>query len=75
MGSNQVMEVPVGAQPWGLAAGVGFLWVADVADQEVWRLDPETGKPTAKIPLIERTSGEGPTDVAEVDASVWVSVE
>ncbi len=103
----------MGAQPWGLAAGAGSLWVGHQSDRQVWRLDPETGGPTAKVPisdaavgmvfgsgrvwvttetglisidpatnevsqtieLIERTPEEGPSDVAYVDGSIWVSVE
>jgi DNA-binding beta-propeller fold protein YncE len=57
MRSNQVTEVPVGTQPWGLAAGAGSLWVGHMSDRQVWRLDPETGEPTAKVPINDAAGG------------------
>ena len=68
--SNDVMDVPVGAQPWGLAVGAGSLWVGHQSDREVWRLDPETGEPTAKVPISDAARGVG-----FGSGLVWVTTE
>lgn len=70
MRSNQVQEVTVGAQPWGLAAGAGSMWVGHQADREVWRLDPEAVRPTARIRIIDAARGVG-----FGDGRVWVTTE
>lgn len=70
MRSNQVTEVPVGAQPWGLAVGAGSLWVGHQSDRQVWRVDPETGQPTAKVPISDAARGVG-----FGGGLVWVSTE
>lgn len=70
MRSNQVTEVPVGAQPWGLAVGAGSLWVGHQSDREVWRLDRETGESTARIPISDAARG-----VSFGDGLVWVTTE
>jgi len=44
------LVVPSGGPggPWGVAAGGGFIWMGQ-QNGEVWRLDPATGRPAAKI--------------------------
>jgi streptogramin lyase len=51
MASGTSTNVSVGLFPWGLAAGAGSVWVGHTAPHEVWRLNPSSAKPTAKIPV------------------------
>lgn len=46
------LVVPSGGPggPWGVAAGAGSIWMGQQYG-EVWRLDPATGRPVAKIPV------------------------
>lgn len=58
-----------GVGPWGVAAGAGSVWMGQQYG-EVWRIDPETAKPTAKIPL------DGPPrGLATGGGLVWVTTE
>ena len=55
--SNRVVEqVPVGARPAGIASGSGSLWVANLDDQTVSRVDPKTLQTLRAIPV------RGPSD-------------
>ncbi len=68
-GSNRVVgQVPnVGARPASIAYGSGSLWVANLDDQTVARINPDTR-------TIERTVAveDTPTGLATSPAAVWV---
>jgi outer membrane protein assembly factor BamB len=58
-----------GVGPWGVAAGAGSVWMGQ-SYGEVWRLDPPTGRPEAKVPV------DGPVrGVAFGGGFVWVTTE
>jgi YVTN family beta-propeller protein len=61
-------RIPVGSFPIGSTAGFASLWVAMRGDDEVWRLDPVTGRPQAVI-----ATGDGAMDVAVGRGSIWVT--
>ena len=61
-------SVPVGARPVALAAGGRSLWVANLDDKSVTRVDPASGKPVRSIPLPGT-----PTALAVDGNGVWVS--
>ena len=69
-GSGQATRIPVGNYPGGPAIGFGSIWVVMFADDTVWRLDPDTGRPQNIIPV-----GRGPWSVAVGPGSVWVTNE
>ena len=69
-GSGQATRIPVGNFPGGPAIGFGSVWVVMFADDTVWRLDPDTGRPQDIIPV-----GRGPWSVAVGPGSVWVTNE
>jgi DNA-binding beta-propeller fold protein YncE len=55
--------------PWGVAAGGGSIWMGQQYG-EIWRLDPATGRPEAKIPV------DGPVrGVAFGGEFAWVTTE
>jgi DNA-binding beta-propeller fold protein YncE len=65
------LVVPSGGPggPWGVAAGGASIWMGQ-QDGEVWRLDPATGRPEAKVPV------DGPVrGVAFGGGFVWVTTE
>jgi DNA-binding beta-propeller fold protein YncE len=65
------LVVPSGGPggPWGVAAGGGSIWMGQQYG-EVWRLDPATGRPEAKIPV------DGPVrGVAFGGELAWVTTE
>ena len=64
-----VAEVPVGIQPGPVAAGAGSMWVGNVQDRTLTRIDPTQRTATATISLENRT----PTGVAVGLGSVWVA--
>jgi len=53
--------------------GSGRVWVT--TETGLISIDPATNEVSQTIELIERTPEEGPSDVAYVDGSIWVSVE
>jgi DNA-binding beta-propeller fold protein YncE len=65
------MVVPSGGPggPWGVAAGGGSVWMG-LQYGEVWRLDPATGRPEAKIPVGDPVRG-----VAFGGQTAWVTTE
>jgi sugar lactone lactonase YvrE len=65
---NRSMDVPVGSLPWGLATGDGSLWVGDVGEQNVRRIDRRTGETIATIAL-----DQAPRGIGFADGLVWVS--
>jgi streptogramin lyase len=60
--------VPVGVDPSGLAIGEGAIWVTNVADQTVSRIDPESAEEVAT----KSTLGT-PTGVAVGVGAVWIT--
>ena len=65
---NRVLAaVPVGSRPTFVAAGAGAVWVANVTDRTVSRVDPETLRVTATVGL-----GFEPTDLEADRRHVWV---
>ncbi len=65
--SNQVTAAAgVGVQPGAIAYGAGSLWVANVYDQTISRVDPRTLQTLRTIPL-----DEPPTGVAVTGGQVW----
>jgi len=65
------LVVPSGGPggPWGVAAGGGSIWMGQQSG-EVWRLDPATGRPEAKIAV-----GGPARGVAFGGGSAWVTTE
>jgi DNA-binding beta-propeller fold protein YncE len=65
------LVVPSGGPggPWGVAAGGGSIWMGQQSG-EVWRLDPATGRPDAKIPVGGPVRG-----VAFGGGLAWVTTE
>jgi YVTN family beta-propeller protein len=65
-----VATIPVGHEPFGIAADGGAVWVANRTDFTVSRIDPRTNAVTVTIAL-----GNRPAGVAAGDGAVWVTVE
>ena len=66
--SDRVVGVaPVGARPGTVAFGAGSLWVANLDDQTIARVDPRTLHTLAEIPV-----GSPPTGIATSAGGVWV---
>ena len=63
-----VGQVPVGTRPGAIAFGSGSLWVANLDDQDVSRVDPRTLRTLHSIPV----RGGSPTGIATSPAGVWV---
>lgn len=68
-GSNKVVgQVPnVGARPGPIASGSGSLWVANLDDQSVARIDPATRTVAKTLPVVDT-----PTGLATSPGAVWV---
>jgi YVTN family beta-propeller protein len=62
-----VKRIHTGSRPCATLGAAGAIWVADLADNRVTRLDPETGRVTARV----RTDA-GPCGMAFGANSVWV---
>jgi DNA-binding beta-propeller fold protein YncE len=56
--SHDAISVVPGIGPWGLAEGAGSVWMGHLSG-EVWRIDPETAEPTAKIRVGTEVRGLG----------------
>ena len=68
--TNEIVgEVPVGVQPGPVAAGGGSLWVGNVRDRNLTRVDPGRRATTATIGLGNRT----PSGIAYGLGAVWVA--
>ena len=52
----------------GFVAGAGSLWVSDIGQDVVWRVDLQRGTRVAKIPL-----GGEPAGVAVGAGAVWIA--
>jgi DNA-binding SARP family transcriptional activator/streptogramin lyase len=63
-----VGAIPVGREPDAIVAGAGAVWVANVGEQTLSRIDPETLRVTKTVGL-----GFEPTDLATDDEHVWVA--
>jgi ABC-type transport system substrate-binding protein/class 3 adenylate cyclase/streptogramin lyase len=60
--------VPVGAQPAALTSGAGALWVANLGDRTVTRVNPVSGKTAPAIPVPST-----PVGIAAMKDTVWVT--
>ena len=63
-----VASIPVGRGPESVVAGAGAVWVANVGDRTMSRIDPKTLRVTKTVGL-----GFEPTDLAADDEHVWVA--
>jgi YVTN family beta-propeller protein len=64
-----VATIPVGADPFGIAAGEGSVWVANRRGFTISRIDPDTNRVVASIPV-----GNRPQGVVAGGGTIWVSV-
>ena len=64
-----VAEVPVGIRPGPVAGGAGSIWVGNLQDRTLTRVDPGQRTATATITLDSRT----PTGIAFGAGAVWVA--
>ena len=60
--------VPVGARPVAITSGAGALWVANLDDQSVTRVDVASRQAVRTIPI-----GDAPTALAATRTAVWVT--
>jgi YVTN family beta-propeller protein len=68
--TNEIVdEIPVGIGPGPIAAGAGSIWVGNVQDRNLTRIDPAERTAAGTISLDERT----PTGVAAGLGAVWVA--
>ncbi len=68
--TNRVVgQVAVGTRPGAIAFGSGSLWVANLDDQTISRVDPKTLSSLRTI-----TAGGPPTGIAAAARGVWVVV-
>ena len=69
-------RIRVGQEPWGIAFGEGFLWVADHRGPEhgaLVQVDPRSQRVVRRLPL--GPGAQGPGHVAVGDGAVWVAVD
>jgi YVTN family beta-propeller protein len=64
-----VAEVPVGIRPGPIAAGEGSIWVGNLQDRTLTKIDPAQRTATATFTLESRT----PTGIAVGLGAVWVA--
>jgi DNA-binding beta-propeller fold protein YncE len=70
-GSNRLVgEAAVGTDPEAIAVGAGAVWVANVGEESISRVDP--AQPAATAPRIP--VGGYPSDVTVDGGSVWVAL-
>lgn len=67
-GSKEAETVAVAEGPLGIAAGEGAVWVVSFWSRSLSRIDPETRRVVARIPV-----GDGPLGVAAGAGGVWVT--
>jgi YVTN family beta-propeller protein len=67
--TRRVDRVNVGDGPLGISLGEDAVWVGNVYDGTVSRIDPDTAGVVATIPV-----GPGPLTVAVGEGAVWVDV-
>ena len=63
-----VATIDVGNGPVAIASGYGSVWVSDVTDNALSRIDPSGGHVLATIPL-----GGAPAGLAAGKGGVWVA--
>ena len=69
-GSGEIVTIPVGGEPAGLAFGAGSLWVADRRDRSVLQVNPAVDRVVRTY-----TVGNAPRAVAAAFGSIWVASE
>ncbi len=68
--TNEIVDqVQVGLRPGPIAAGEGVMWVGNVDDRNLIRIDEQTLKSGGTVPL----NGQTPTGIAVGARSVWVA--
>jgi len=65
-----VTTIPVGHEPFAIAAGYGAVWVTNRTDGTIMRIDPRTNKVVKTINV-----GGTPEGIAVGPDTVWVSVD
>jgi ABC-type transport system substrate-binding protein/streptogramin lyase len=60
--------VPVGARPNAITSGAGALWVANLDDESVTRVDGASQEALRSVPI-----GDTPTGIAATATGVWVT--
>ena len=60
--------VPVGARPAAISSGASALWVTNLDDQSVTRVDVSSRQAVRNIPI-----GDTPTGIAATKTAVWVT--
>jgi YVTN family beta-propeller protein len=60
--------VLVGARPVAITSGAGALWVANLDDQNVTRVDVPSGRAVRAIPI-----GDAPVGLVATETAVWVT--
>lgn len=69
-GTNKIVaEIPVGIRPGPVAAGDGSVWIGNLQDRNLTKIDPHKQAASATIPLEGRT----PTGIAVGAGTVWVA--
>ncbi len=63
-------RIPVGEDPNAISVGPASVWVANFGDRTVSKIDIDTRRVTATIPV-----GAAPVDLAAPSGFVWVSTE
>lgn len=63
--------VPESSHPFGIAAGIGAVWVLDGPGSSVWKLDPTLERTTAVLPL--RPLPVAAVDLVAAADAVWVA--
>ncbi len=64
-----VAEVPTGIRPGPVAAGASAVWIGNLDDRTLTRVDPKTRAQVGTISLENRT----PTGIAVAPGAVWVA--
>ena len=64
-----VAQVPVGLRPGPIATVPGAVWIGNLDDRTLTRIDPSTRTQAANVPLDNRT----PTGLAATPTAVWVA--
>ena len=68
--TNEIVdEVPVGIRPGPIAAGAGSIWVGNVGDRNLTRIDPLKRASAGAVSLNNQT----PTGLAAGAGAVWVA--
>jgi YVTN family beta-propeller protein len=64
-----VAAIPVGIRPGPVAAGAGAVWVGNISDRSLTKIDPRKRSAVATFSLDRRT----PTGLAVGEGAVWVA--